>query len=80
MDCLGQCGGSASEDAFGTCCLVEEQDCTPKCGGQAVTDFCEICRLPGDELFNATCTGCDGVPVSPPGLPAEVSDNECERV
>lgn len=74
LDCLGVCGGTAAEDAFGTCCLIEEQDCSSKCGGTAILDTCEVCRLPNDVYFDATCTGCDGIPVPPPGLPAEIDE------
>mmetsp|Transcript_53131 Transcript_53131/g.78831 ORF Transcript_53131/g.78831 Transcript_53131/m.78831 type:complete len:3364 (-) Transcript_53131:120-10211(-) len=53
-DCLGECGGSATEDVCGICDGgAKTKDCNDVCSGGAEVDECGVCG--GD---SSTCTGC----------------------
>ena len=43
VDCLGVCGGNATEDCAGTCGGTAVIDCSGTCGGSAVEDCAGIC-------------------------------------
>jgi hypothetical protein len=69
LDCEGVKNGPKVVDACGVCGGANDScylDCEGVKNGPKVVDACGVC---GGE--NRTCTGCDGVVVIPPGLPAE---------
>ena len=60
FDCLGECGGDATEDNCGTCDSDPTNDCTADCngdfGGTAQLDECGVCDGDGP-IENFDCDG-----------------------
>jgi len=57
LDCLGQCGGDASEDCMGECNGGAIMDCSGICNGTALEDCYGICNGGAIEDVNQNC--CD---------------------